>query len=58
MSNAGNPYKALKFELEVSARYFDYRRASLGSRVTIVRLVSLLGSILSLLSVSYFVKFC
>jgi hypothetical protein len=56
MSNAANPYMALKFQLEVSARYFDYRRASLGFRVTVVRLVSLLGSILSLLAVSYFVE--
>jgi hypothetical protein len=53
---ATDPYQAFKFELEVSARYFDYRRASLGFRVTIVRLVSLLGSILSLLAVSYFVE--
>jgi hypothetical protein len=56
MSNSASPYKALTFQLEVSARYFDYRRASLGSRVTVVRLVSLLGSILSLLAVSYFVE--
>jgi hypothetical protein len=56
MPNASDPYKAFKFELEVSARYFDYRRASLGFRVTCVRLISLLGSILSLLAVSYFVE--
>lgn len=51
-----NAYKALRFTTEVSARYHDYRRATLGSRVTIVRLVSLLGSVLSLLAVSYWVK--
>jgi hypothetical protein len=55
-SEPPNSYKALKFELEVSARYFDYRRSSLGVRVTIVRLISLLGSILSLLAISYFIE--
>ena len=56
MTDAPNAYKALKFSLEVSARYHDYRRAALGSRVTFVRLVSLLGSLLSLLAVSYWVS--
>ena len=56
MPDAESAYKALKFDLEVSARYHDYRRASLGLRVTIVRLVSLLGSVLSLLAVSNWVE--
>ena len=56
MTDAPNAYKALKFNLEVSARYHDYRRATLGTRVTLVRLVSLLGSVLSLLAVSYWIE--
>jgi hypothetical protein len=56
MPDPGNEYRALKFGLEVSARYHDYRRATLGSRVTFVRLVSLLGSVASLLAVSNWVE--
>jgi hypothetical protein len=47
---------ALKFNLEVSARYHDYRRAILETRVTVVRMLSLVGSILSLLAVSNWVE--
>jgi hypothetical protein len=56
MPEPPNAYKALRFSLEVSARYHDYRRATLGTRVTFVRLVSLLGSVGSLLAVSHWVE--
>jgi hypothetical protein len=56
MSDSTNAYTALRFNLEVSARYHDYRRATLEARVTLIRLVSLLGSVLSLLAVSHWVE--
>ena len=46
----------LRFEIEVSTRYHDYRRAALEFRVTVIRLVSLVGSVLALLSVSNWVE--
>jgi hypothetical protein len=56
MAEPPNAYKALRFNLEVSARYHDYRRATLGTRVTFVRLISLVGSVASLLAVSNWVE--
>lgn len=45
-----------KFYIEVSARYHDYRRSALEWCLTLIRLISLLGSIASLLAVSIWVK--
>ncbi len=50
------PYMAVKFEIDVSTRYHDYRRAWLGWLVTLVRLVSLAGSIVALLALSNWVE--
>ena len=49
-------FAKIKFEVEVSARYHEYRRAVLETRVTFIRLVSLLGSVLALLAVSNWVE--
>jgi hypothetical protein len=56
MPDESDALKNLRFSIEVSARYHDYRRATLGFRVTFVRFVSLLGSVLSLLAVSNWVE--
>jgi hypothetical protein len=45
-----------KFYIEVSARYHDYRRSALEWCMTLIRLISLLGSIASLLAVSVWVE--
>ncbi len=45
-----------KFYVEVSARNHDYRRSALEWCMTLIRLISLLGSIASLLAVSVWVK--
>ncbi len=42
----------LEFGLEVSARYHDWRRASLGRVVTIIRGVTLVGAVLAFLSLT------
>lgn len=46
----------IAFQVEVSARYHDFRRATLGICVNIIRLVSLCGSIITFLAVSSLVK--
>ena len=45
-----------KFYIEVSARYHDYRRSTLGLCVTWIRLLSLTGAIASLFAVSTWVE--
>ena len=44
------------FETEVSARYHDYRRGTLERYVSLIRLTSLLGSIVAFIAVSIFVE--
>jgi uncharacterized membrane protein len=56
MTVTPRPYTAVKFEIDVSTRYHEYRRAWLESIVTIIRLVSLLGSIVALLALSNWVE--
>lgn len=52
MSFEDTEFENEKFFIEVSTRYHDYRRATLGQYVTLVRLISLVGSIGALLAVS------
>ncbi len=42
----------LKFGVEVSARYHDWRRATLSRYLSVVRLVSICGSIIAVLAVT------
>jgi hypothetical protein len=56
MSLSENDFQNEKFFIEVSARYHDYRRAALEWCTTLIRLVSLLGSIASLLAVSAWIE--
>ena len=56
MAVAPRSYEAIKFEVDVSARYHEYRRSWLEGVVTIIRAVSLVGSVVALLALSNWVE--
>ncbi len=45
---------SLRFTVEVAARYHDWRRATLGTVVNIVRASALLGAVMSIIAVNNF----
>jgi hypothetical protein len=52
MGDEAYKFWQLKFSVEVSARYHDWRRATLESYVLVVRMVSAIGAVLSLIGIT------